>query len=42
VVADGDLVGVVTPKEAWGVNEALRTVLGPALIIAPSGMSPTL
>jgi mRNA interferase MazF len=24
----GELVGVVTPKEAWGIDEALRTVLG--------------
>jgi mRNA interferase MazF len=24
----GELVGVVTPEEAWGIDEALRTVLG--------------
>ena len=24
----GELVGVVTPAEAWGIDEALRTVLG--------------
>jgi len=24
----GELVGVVTPQEAWGIDEAMRTVLG--------------
>ncbi len=24
----GELVGMVTPEEAWGIDEALRTVLG--------------
>jgi mRNA interferase MazF len=24
----GELVAVVTPEEAWGIDEALRTVLG--------------
>jgi mRNA interferase MazF len=24
----GELVGVVTPEQAWGIDEALRTVLG--------------
>jgi mRNA interferase MazF len=24
----GELVGVVTPEEVWGIDEALRTVLG--------------
>jgi mRNA interferase MazF len=24
----GQLVGVVTPEQAWGIDEALRTVLG--------------
>jgi mRNA interferase MazF len=24
----GELVGVVTPEEAWGIDDALRTVLG--------------
>jgi mRNA interferase MazF len=24
----GELVGVITPEETWGVDDALRTVLG--------------
>jgi mRNA-degrading endonuclease toxin of MazEF toxin-antitoxin module len=24
----GELVGAITPEEAWGIDEALKTVLG--------------